>query len=34
MRGWVLVAGEHLDDEHLDRWLAEASDFVATVAPE
>jgi hypothetical protein len=33
MRGWVLVAGEHPDDEHLDRWLAEAGDFVATLAP-
>ncbi|WP_030438352.1 TfoX/Sxy family protein [Actinoplanes subtropicus] len=33
MRGWVLVAGEHLDDEHLDRWLAEAEAFVATLVP-
>jgi hypothetical protein len=33
MRGWVLVAGEHLDDDALDQWLAEAGDFVATLAP-
>ena len=33
MRGWVLVAGEHLDDGDLDRWLAEAGDFVATLPP-
>ena len=33
MRGWVLVGGEHLDDEDLDRWLAEAGAFVATLPP-
>ncbi len=33
MRGWVLVAGNHLDDEHLDRWLNEAGAFVATLDP-
>ena len=32
MRGWVLVAGQYLDDEHLGRWLAEAGEFVATLA--
>ena len=33
MRGWVLVAGEHLDDDNLDRWLAETCAFVATLPP-
>jgi TfoX/Sxy family transcriptional regulator of competence genes len=33
MRGWLLVGGEHLDDEQLDRWLAEAGAFVATLPP-
>jgi hypothetical protein len=33
MRGWVLVSGEHLDDDDLNRWLTEARDFVATLAP-
>jgi TfoX/Sxy family transcriptional regulator of competence genes len=33
MRGWVLVSGEHLDDDALDQWLAEAGDFVATLPP-
>nr|BFE61383.1 TfoX/Sxy family protein [Dactylosporangium thailandense] len=33
MRGWVLVAGEHLDDADLDRWVATASAFVATLPP-
>ena len=33
MRGWVLVAGETLDDDVLDRWIAEAGSFVATLPP-
>ena len=33
MRGWILVAGEHLDDDDLDRWLARAKTFVATLPP-
>ncbi|WP_127504385.1 TfoX/Sxy family protein [Actinoplanes solisilvae] len=28
MRGWILVAGEHLDDPELDGWLADATDHV------
>ena len=31
MRGWVLVAGDRLDDPELDRWLAEAYDHVLTL---
>ena len=33
MRGWILVAGDRLDDPELDRWLAEAYDHVATLPP-
>jgi TfoX/Sxy family transcriptional regulator of competence genes len=33
MRGWLLVAGETLDDGELDRWLADARAFVATLPP-
>ncbi|WP_433219154.1 TfoX/Sxy family protein [Dactylosporangium sp. CS-047395] len=33
MRGWVVVAGEYLDDADLDHWLARASQFVATLPP-
>jgi TfoX/Sxy family transcriptional regulator of competence genes len=33
MRGWILVAGDHLDDADLDRWVAEAAAFVATLPP-
>ena len=33
MRGWILVAGEQLDDDNLDGWLAEAGEFVATLPP-
>jgi TfoX/Sxy family transcriptional regulator of competence genes len=33
MRGWLLVAGEQLDDPVLDGWLAQASAFVATLPP-
>jgi hypothetical protein len=31
MRGWILVAGEALDDGALDSWVAEAGAFVATL---
>jgi hypothetical protein len=33
MRGWVLVTGDDLDDDVLDRWIAEAGAFVATLPP-
>ena len=33
MRGWVLVAGEALDDGVLDGWIARAGAFVATLPP-
>jgi TfoX/Sxy family transcriptional regulator of competence genes len=33
MRGWVVVAGETLDDPDLDRWLDQAGAFVATLPP-
>lgn len=33
MRGWVLVAGEVLDDEDLDGWLSQARSFVETLPP-
>ncbi|GAA0574277.1 TfoX/Sxy family protein [Paractinoplanes ferrugineus] len=33
MKGWILVAGEMLDDPDLDGWLAQASDYVATLPP-
>jgi TfoX/Sxy family transcriptional regulator of competence genes len=31
IRGWVVVAGETLDEDVLDRWIAESSTFVATL---
>lgn len=33
MRGWIMVAGEQLDDKVLRRWIAQARDFVATLPP-
>jgi TfoX/Sxy family transcriptional regulator of competence genes len=33
MRGWVLVAGEVLDDSVLDSWIQRARMFVATLPP-
>jgi TfoX/Sxy family transcriptional regulator of competence genes len=33
MRGWIMVAGESLDDDVLDRWVAQAGKFVATLPP-
>jgi TfoX/Sxy family transcriptional regulator of competence genes len=31
MRGWILVAGEVLDDGVLDRWIERACGYVATL---
>jgi TfoX/Sxy family transcriptional regulator of competence genes len=33
MRGWILVAGEALDDGVLDGWIQRARTFVATLPP-
>jgi TfoX/Sxy family transcriptional regulator of competence genes len=33
MRGWLLVAGDALDDDDLDRWIEQARGFVATLPP-
>jgi TfoX/Sxy family transcriptional regulator of competence genes len=33
MKGWLLAAGETLDDPVLDRWIGEARAFVATLPP-
>ena len=33
MRGWILVAGEALDDDALDGWVERARTFVATLPP-
>jgi TfoX/Sxy family transcriptional regulator of competence genes len=33
MRGWIMVAGEYLDDDELDRWVAQSSRFVASLPP-
>ena len=33
MRGWIMVAGESLEDDVLDRWVAQAGTFVATLPP-
>jgi hypothetical protein len=33
MKGWVLAAGETLDDPVLDQWIGEARAFVATLPP-
>lgn len=33
MRGWVVVAGDVLDDDILDRWIGRARSFVATLPP-
>jgi hypothetical protein len=33
MRGWVLVAGEALDDDALDRWIDLAGRFVSSLPP-
>jgi TfoX/Sxy family transcriptional regulator of competence genes len=31
MNGWIIVAGDSLDDKALDRWIAQAGAFVATL---
>ena len=31
MRGWIMVAGDALDDKALKRWVTQARDFVATL---
>jgi TfoX/Sxy family transcriptional regulator of competence genes len=33
MKGWVLVAGDVLDDPELDAWIAQARAYVATLPP-
>ncbi len=33
MRGWILVAGQALDDGVLDSWIQRARTFVATLPP-
>ena len=33
MRGWIMVAGESVDDDVLDRWVAQSSTFVASLPP-
>jgi TfoX/Sxy family transcriptional regulator of competence genes len=33
MRGWVLVAGEALDDDALNRWIDLAGSFVSSLPP-
>jgi len=33
MRGWVMVAGEELDDDALDDWITWARAHVATLPP-
>jgi hypothetical protein len=33
MRGWILVAGEVLDDDVLERWIDLAATFVRSLPP-
>ena len=33
MRGWILIAGEVLDDGVLDRWIEQARGYVASLPP-
>lgn len=33
MRGWILVAGEVLDDDVLERWIDLAARFVRSLPP-
>ena len=33
MRGWILVAGEALDDAVLDRWIERARGYMETLPP-
>jgi TfoX/Sxy family transcriptional regulator of competence genes len=31
MKGWIMVAGDGLDDKALKQWVTQARDFVATL---
>jgi TfoX/Sxy family transcriptional regulator of competence genes len=33
MRGWIMVAGETLDDRELKTWVKQARAYVATLKP-
>ena len=33
MRGWIVVAGDALDDDVLGSWIERARAFVATLPP-
>jgi TfoX/Sxy family transcriptional regulator of competence genes len=33
MRGWILVAGDALSDDSLERWIDQARRYVATLPP-
>jgi TfoX/Sxy family transcriptional regulator of competence genes len=33
MRGWILIAGDVLDDDGLTRWIERARSFVGTLPP-
>ncbi|MEV4343851.1 TfoX/Sxy family protein [Actinoplanes sp. NPDC049596] len=33
MKGWILVAGDQLDDPELDAWIAEAVDYAGALPP-
>ena len=33
MKGWILVAGDHLDDPELDAWIAEGRAYAADLPP-
>jgi len=33
MRGWILVAGDVLDDDVLERWIDLAATFVRSLPP-
>jgi TfoX/Sxy family transcriptional regulator of competence genes len=33
MRGWILVAGQSLPDDELERWIGRALSYVETLPP-
>jgi len=33
MRGWVLVSGDGLTDQELERWIVRAASYVGTLPP-
>jgi TfoX/Sxy family transcriptional regulator of competence genes len=33
MRGWILVAGDGLSDDDLERWIDQSRRYVATLPP-